>query len=130
VLPAEVIQLVTVRSETKKDELKQYDDITLKEIQLIKSTLITFVKSPIEAKAKLVSSKYKSIKSDTTRALSSAFGKEYYSKMDLRKIDYFNNAATAEIDLYWFLEGYKGIQTFHFTLVKEDGKWLVAWMVY
>lgn len=131
VLPAEVIQLVTVRSETKKDERKQYDEKTLKEIQLIKNALVTFVKSPIKAKSKLVSSKYKNIKKNITRALSSAFGKESYSKIDLRKIDYFGEGrANAETNLYWAFEGYEGIQTFHFTLVKEKGQWLIDWIVY
>ncbi|MBI5966362.1 MAG: hypothetical protein HY882_00695 [Deltaproteobacteria bacterium] len=79
------------------------------EIQSIRNSLIIFVKSPIKSKPKLVSSKYKGIFKDTLQALSAAFNKESYFKMDIRKIEYFREGkATAEANLYWAFEGLRG----------------------
>ncbi len=127
----EVIQLIGEKTEAKPDELKYYSGKELTEIQSIRNSLIIFVKSPIKSKLKLVSSKYKGIFKDTLQALSAAFNKESYFKMDIRKIEYFREGkATAEATLHWALEGYEGVQNFHFSLVKENGQWLVNWMVY
>jgi hypothetical protein len=131
VLRGEMIQLIKVQTEARPDEVRYYSANELTEIQSIRNNLITFVKSPIKSKTKLVSSKYKGIFKDTFQALSRAFDKESYLKMDLRKIEYFGDGrATAEANLYWAFEGYEGVQTFHFSLVKENGQWLVDWTVY
>jgi hypothetical protein len=126
-----MIQLKEVRTEEKPTEVKYYSEKELMEMQSIKNMLITFVKSQTKSKAEFLSSKYKNIFKNTEKKLAAAFNKESYFKMDIRKIEYFREGkANAEANLYWFFEGYEGVQTFHFSLVKENGKWLIEWMVY
>jgi hypothetical protein len=51
--------------------------------------------------------------------------------MDIMKIEIAGKGtASAKINLYWANEGYEGIQTFHFSLIKEVDKWLIDWIVY
>ena len=127
---AEVIQLRGVSTEVKPDTDLQYNAQALMEIQAIKSVLIAFVNSPISSKAKYVSPKYKSIFKNTDEVLSVVFNKEAYLKLDIRRIEYFYPRVSLKADLYWAMEGYEGVQTFHFMFTKENGKWLIDWMVY
>jgi hypothetical protein len=127
----EMIYLKEVRTEEKPTEVKYYSEQELMEMQSIKNVLIRFVKSQIKSKAEFLSSKYKNIFKNLEKKLAATFNKESYFKMDIRKIEYFKEAkATAEANLYWAFEGYQGVQTFHFSLVKENGQWLIDWMVY
>jgi len=129
-IPAEVIQLIDVDSYEKSDWNKQYSDKDLEEIQKIKSHLITFVKSSQKSQLKLLSSKYKDVYKNTEKVLSATFDKEAYLKIDFRKIEYLNkDRATIKANVYWTSEGYEGLQTFYFMLVKQNEKWLVDWMV-
>jgi hypothetical protein len=50
--------------------------------------------------------------------------------MDIRRIEYWQKNATVKANLYWAFEGYEGLQTFYFMLVKENEKWLVDWMAH
>ena len=128
---ADVVQLIEVSSLKKADWFQQYSDEDLAEIQKIKSQIITFVKSPPKSQLKLLSEKYKGIFQNTEKELLSAFDKESYSKIDFRKINYSRKGnATVKANLYWELEGYEGLQTFFFKMVKDNENWLIDWLVY
>ena len=127
----EIVQLIEVNSVEKADDFNEYSENDLLEIQKIKNQIITFVKSPKKSQLSILSPKYKGIFKNTEQELSAVFNKEAYSKIDFRKIEYFDKGkATIKANLYWELEGYDGLQTFYFMLVKENKKWLVDWMVY
>ena len=130
ILEAEVVQLVGQSTEVKPDEIKSLNDNDLKEIKDIKISLITFIKAPIKSKTTHLSSKFKKIYKNTEEVLSTAFDKEAYLKLDIRRTEYWQNNATVKANLYWVFEGYEGLQIFYFMFVKENEKWLIDWMVH
>jgi hypothetical protein len=77
ILEAEVVQLVGQSTEGKPDEIKSLNDKDLVEIQNIKISLVTFIKSPIKSKTTLLSSKFKKIYKNTEEVLSAAFDKKF-----------------------------------------------------
>lgn len=127
----EMHQLISESFEVKSDKIENYSVKKLTEIQSIKNFLISFVQSSAENQSKLITANFKETHNKPVETLSRTFDKESYSKIDFKKIKYFKNGeAVADTNLYWATEGYDGVQTFHFMLVKESGQWLVDWMVH
>jgi hypothetical protein len=128
---SEVIQLINVSTETKADLLPNYTNEELTDIQDIKTLLVNFIKGTNVSRQEVLSPKYRSRFKDVQRELSSAFNKEAYSKLDIRRLEYLSDSsATVKINLYWEDEGYSGVQTFHFIFAKEKKRWLIDWLVY
>ncbi len=127
---AEVVQLRNQAISINKDKIPNYSVAELKELQILKAALIKFVKSPSNEKMKLLTNKYKKTFKDIEKILRAYFDKETYPKIDFRKIECHNkNSATIKVNLYWNNEGYYGLQTFYFEFVKQQGSWLINWII-
>jgi len=127
----ETIQLIDESVEIKSDSLPNYTSKQLKEIQDVKILLIQFIKSPPEVQVKSLSPKYKRVFQDTEKELTRAFGKETYSKISFKRIEFFSeNNMTIKTNVYWQDEGYDGLQTYYFKFIKINNSWLVEWILY
>lgn len=129
----ESFQLKSVKSVIEEDKIIEYTAQELIEKEKGKIFIINFLKSPFEKKYNMTTNKYKNIFKNAD-SLKRAFDKESYIKIDFIKIDLFNDnnplKMTLKTNLHWFSEGYDGISTFYFILMKVKEEWCLDWFVY
>jgi len=98
------------------------------------SSVVTFVMKDIKTKYTLMSDRYRSIFRDT-KHLEAIFNKESYEIYKVEEKKVYTGKRTGErlayirLKLKWQFEGYDGIQTCHFKLVKSNKLWRSDWIL-
>jgi hypothetical protein len=130
---AEVYQLNTVDRIEKSTD---FDDISadrLLEKEKGKKFILMFLRANPAEKLTMCSNKYRKKILDGAH-FKNIFNKESYDRIAIHELKISAPEKTMQMnikaDLYWFLEGLEGVQTFYFTLVKEKDAWLLDWIVY
>ena len=130
---AEIFQLQTVERVESASKLEEETSTQLVEKEKIKRFVIDFLKANPDAQYRLTSEKYKKAH-QSSESLKRVFSKESYGKLDFQQVQLFQKKtsqhATVKANLEWFAEGYDGVQTFYFMLIKEQDRWVLDWMVY
>jgi hypothetical protein len=133
VAKGELFQLKKIYSVIEEDKIKEYTAIELLEKERAKIFIINFLKASFDKKYYMITKKYKKIL-DSPDSLKKVFDKESYTKIDFIKIDLFNKENPSHITLranvYWFMEGYDGVTTFYFMLVKVKDELLLDWLIH
>jgi hypothetical protein len=130
---SEIVQLTPVDRKVEAEQLKERSPQELREIESGKRFVINFVaKWDVDRKYKTTSLDYR--KKQGAESLKRAFNKEGYEKVEFLRADFVDEKSaqslTVKANLYWFMEGYEGIQTFYFMLKKERGDWVLDWLVF
>lgn len=98
-----------------------------------KKFVLDFLNAKLEKKFQMTSESYRRHLKNS-ESLKRIFNKESYDKVDFRTIKLFQSGDTKrlriKIDIYWFFEGYEGVQTFYFMLVHERDQWVLDWLIY
>lgn len=130
---AEVYQLTPATRAEEPALLKDVSPEELLERESGKKYVITFLRASPDEKFRLTSEHYKKL-NRTADTLRKIFDKESYYKIDFQEITLFDKGKdrhlTIRANVYWAAEGYEGIQTVYFMLVKDKGRWLLDWLVY
>jgi len=132
---AEIFQLTPIN---RTEEVSKPEDSTpeqLLEKERGKKFVIMFLKLSPEKKFQVTSGDYKKKGlSNSPELFKKIFDKESYFKIDFQKINLFDQEKARHMEikanLYWLFEGYEGVQTFYFNLVKEKDQWLLDWLIY
>jgi len=134
VAAAEIYQLKPVTRAEEPSLLKEASPEELLERERGKKFVITFLKASPDEKFRLTSEQYKKGPNRNADALRRIFDKESYYKIDFQEVTLFDKGKdkhlTIKTNVYWAAEGYEGIQTVYFMLVKEKDRWLLDWLVY
>ena len=130
---AEIFQLQTVERVESASKFEEETSAQLVEKEKVERFVIDFLKANPDAQYRMTSEKYKKAH-QSSESLKAAFNKESYGRLDFQKIELYEKKtpkhATVKANLEWFAEGYEGVQTFYFMLIKEQDRWLLDWMVY
>ena len=131
---AETFQLTPVDRKEEADQITRRSTDELRDTESGKEFIIKFVgKSDWEAKYKLTSSRFRKAHK-SAESLRSAFNKESYFRIDFVKTQFVDKGTsknlTVRANLYWFLEGYEGVQTYYFILLKQKDGWVLDWLIY
>jgi hypothetical protein len=131
---AEVYQLTPVTRAEEPSLLKDASPEELLERERGKKFVMTFLKASPDEKFRLTSEHYKKRLNRSAEALQKIFDKESYYKIDFQEVTLFDKGKdkhlTIKANVFWTAEGYEGIQTVYFMLVKEKDRWLLDWLVY
>ena len=131
---AEVYQLTTVDRVEKPLPLEEVSPEQLVEKEKGKRFIVSFLKAPPAEKFRLTSEHYKKGINRNAEALRKIFDKESYYKIDFQEVTLFDKGkdkhVTIKANVYWAAEGYEGIQTVYFMLIKEKDRWLLDSLVY
>jgi len=130
---AEVVRLVPTETKEDADRPTELSGDQLRELQSGKLFVVNFVaKWDGNKRWQVTSANYK--RGRNVDWLKRAFNKETYLKVDFVRIDLTEEKTakhlTIKAHLYWASEGYDGIQTFYFVLVKERRDWLLEGLIY
>jgi transposase len=130
---SEIVRLMSIDRKEEADPLRERHPQELREIEIGKRFVINFVaKWDVDRKYKATSLDYR--KKRTAESLKRAFNKEGYEKVEFLRTDFVDEKSaqslTVKANLYWFMEGYEGIQTFYFILKRERGDWVLDWLVF
>jgi len=130
---AETFQLTPVDRKEEADQITQRSTDELRDTERGKEFIIKFVgKSDWEGKYKLTSGRFRKAHKSAD-SLRSAFNKESYFRIDFVKTQFVAKGAsknlTVRANLYWFLEGYEGVQTYYFILLKQKDGWVLDWLI-
>lgn len=131
----ELFQLKSIHSVTEEDKVKKHTTQELLEKEKGKIFVINFLKAPFNEKYSMTTDKYKKIFKNVD-SLKRVFDKESYTKIDFIKIDLIDSSEqesphiTIKANVYWFMEGYDGITTFYFMLVKIKDEWFLDWLIF
>ena len=123
--------LVDTMTHEPKD-LVNYSPDQLVEIKEGEDLIKTFLLLDNKKKNSFLSEEYKSKIKDHD-FLNRIFDKESYTKVIFLRHDYSSKgkkkSLTIKTNVYWNFEGYDGLQTFYFILIKEK-KWLISWLIF
>jgi hypothetical protein len=136
---AELIQLAPVETKVPADPVRERNAWELGQIESGKVFVIRFVtRLDADAKYRLTSASYKHL-GRTADSLRRAFNKESYNRIEFLRTDLMTEGSaqrpevkelSLKANLYWFAEGYDGVQTFYFILKREAGDWVLQSLVY
>lgn len=130
---AEVYQLTAVERAERPAGFEEISPERLLDKEQGKKFIFMFLRASPDEKFTMCTDTYKKRISDGGQ-FRKIFNKESYDKIDFQELKVFERGKTKQIDLkanlYWFMEGMEGVQTFYFTLVKEKDRWLLDWIVF
>ncbi len=130
---AETFQLKTVDRVDKAGAIEELSAEQLLEREQVKRFVISFLRANAEDKFLMTSEKYRKLNRGSD-SLKKIFNKESYDRLDFQEVKLFNRELTkhssVKANLHWFAEGYEGVQTMYFMLIKEKDRWLLDWLVY
>lgn len=130
---AEIGRLTSGSRVEEASVLKEASAEQLLEKEKGKTLIISFVKAAPEEKFHWTSETFKT-RGPNVESLRNIFNKESYYTIGFQEVTLFDEkmmrALTVKANLSWFAEGYDGIQTFYFMLVKERDTWTLDWLVY
>ena len=129
----QVYQLRNVQRREEADSLQKLTADQLLEQQEGKQFVISFLSLSSDQKFRLTSRRYKELRK-TPESLKSIFNKEIYLRIAFQEVTLFNDAKpqsmTVKANVDWALEGFEGVQTFYFMLVKEQNEWALDWLIH
>ncbi len=128
----QVYQLENVRRFEEADKIQKLSADQLLELQEGKQFVISFLGSSSDQQFRLTSPKYKRL--HKTPPLKSIFDKESYLRIEFQEVTLFDDAKpqsmTVKANVDWAAEGFEGVQTFYFLLVKEQNEWVLDWLIH
>ena len=129
----QVYQLREVQRFEEADRLQKLSADQLLELQEGKQFVISFLSLSSNQQFQLTSRRYKELHK-TPESLKSIFDKESYLRITFQEVTLFNDAKpqsiTVKANVDWAAEGFEGVQTFYFMLVKEQNEWVLDWLIY
>jgi len=129
----QVHQLKDVHRFEEADRFQKLSADQLLELQEGKQFVISFLSLSSNQQFQLTSRRYKELHK-TPESLKSIFDKESYLRIAFQEVTLFNDAKpqsmTVKANVDWAAEGFEGVQTFHFMLVKEQNEWVLDWLVH
>ena len=129
----QVYQLRAVQRFEEADRLQKLSADQLLELQEGKQFVISFLSLSSNQQFQLTSRRYKELHK-TPESLKSIFDKESYLRITFQEVTLFNDAKpqsiTVKANVDWAAEGFEGVQTFYFMLVKEQNEWVLDWLIY
>ncbi len=129
----QVYQLREVQRFEEVDRNQKLSADQLLEQQAGKQFVMSFLSLSSDQKFRLTSRSYKEMHK-TPESLKSIFDKEIYLRIDFQEVTLFDDAKpqsmTVKANVDWAAEGFEGVQTFHFMLVKEQNEWVLDWLIH
>ena len=129
----QVYQLREVQRLEEADRFQKLSADKLLEQQEGKQFVISFLSLSSNQQFRLTSRRYKELHK-TPESLKSIFNKESYLRIAFQEVTLFNDnkpqSMVVKANVDWFLEGFEGVQTFYFMLVKEQNEWALDWLIH
>jgi hypothetical protein len=130
----ETVRLAPVFKKQEADPLKEPTTEELRQIESAKQFILNFVaKWDWENKYRSTSDRFRKTHK-TADSLKRVFNKESYPAIDFVRMEFVDRKTfkhlAAKTNLHWFAEGYEGMHTFYFVLLREGNSWVLDWLIY